>query len=149
MTADATPLDDDPPLVSVVMPVRNESRFIARSLGAVLRQDWPRLEVVIADGGSTDDTRAQIAALAAQHPRVPVIVIDNPAGIVAPGLNRAIRRSRGAIVVRVDGHTEIATDYVRCCVAALASTGADNVGGRMDAVAASTPWGRAIADATS
>ena len=49
----------EPPLVSVILPIRNEARYIARSLGAVLAQDYPadRMEVVVADGMSTDGTR--------------------------------------------------------------------------------------------
>ena len=50
---------DNLPFVSVVMPVRNEATFISRSLEAVLAQDYPseRMEVIVADGMSTDATR--------------------------------------------------------------------------------------------
>jgi len=132
------------------MPIRNEADFIARSLGAVLAQDYPadRLEVLIADGMSTDGTRAIIAAMAADHPRIPVTVIDNPGRIVPTGFNAALARARGDVIVRVDGHTVVAPDYVRECVAALERSGADNVGGRMTAVSTS-PWGQAVAWATS
>lgn len=140
----------DLPLVSVIMPVRNEAAFIARSLGAVLAQDYPpdRLEVLIADGMSTDGTRAIIRRLAAQYPHVPVRVIDNPGQIVPTGFNAALSEARGDVIVRVDGHTVIAPDYVRECVAALQQSGADNVGGKMAAVGA-TPFGQAVALATS
>jgi glycosyltransferase involved in cell wall biosynthesis len=139
----------DMPFVTVIMPIRNEADFIARSLGAVLAQDYPadRLEVLIADGMSTDATRAIIVATARPSP-IAVQVIDNPGKIVPTGWNAAFRQARGDIIVRVDGHTIIAPDYVRMCVAALARTGADNVGGRMDAVGESA-WARAIALATS
>jgi glycosyltransferase involved in cell wall biosynthesis len=137
----------DTPLVSVIMPIRNEEAFIERSLGAVLAQDYPHYEVLIADGMSTDRTRAIIAGLA-EKTHVPVTIIDNPAGIVPTGWNKALAAAKGAIIVRVDGHTIIEPDYVRECVAALDRTGADNVGGRMNAVG-TTAWGRAIAAATS
>jgi GT2 family glycosyltransferase len=61
-------------------------------------------------------------------------------------LNRAIREARGEYLVRVDGHTVIAPDYVRRCVALLQETGASNVGGAMTAVG-DTPMGQAIAAA--
>lgn len=136
------------PRVSVVMPVRDEARTLGASLGAVLAQDYPqeRLEVLVADGRSRDGTRALVERLAERHPNLRLL--DNPGRIVSTGLNRAIREARGEVVVRVDGHTEIAPDYVRRCVEALRRTGADNVGGRMAAVAY-TPVGRAIARATS
>jgi len=89
------------PFVTVIMPVRNEAAYIERSLGAVLAQDYPadRLEVLVVDGLSTDGTR-DIVGRMAQPPRVRLL--DNPAGIVPPGLNIGIRQARGEIVVVCD-----------------------------------------------
>lgn len=138
------------PFVSVIMPIRNEADFIARSLGAVLSQDYPheRMEVFIADGMSIDATREIIRQTAAEYPATPVTIVDNPGQIVPTGFNLALRQARGKIVVRVDGHTIIAPDYVRQCVEALDRTGANNVGGRMAPVS-ETPLGAAAALATS
>jgi glycosyltransferase involved in cell wall biosynthesis len=138
------------PGVTVIMPVRNEEAFIARSLGAVLGQDYPPelMQVLVADGMSDDRTREVVAELARAHPAHSVEIVDNPGGIVPTGFNAALDRARGDVVVRVDGHTIIASDYVGQCVAALAASGADNVGGRMDAEG-SGPVGTAIALATS
>ena len=129
----------DLPLVSVIMPIRNEAAFIARSLGAVLAQDYPshRLEVLIADGMSTDETRAIIQRLAAQYPHVPVRVIDNPGQIVPTGFNTALSEARGDVIVRVDGHCEIAPDYVSRCVQHLLKDGVEGVGGPLETVGTS------------
>ncbi len=137
-------------MVTVIMPIRNEGAFIARSLGAVLAQDYPaeRMQVIVADGMSDDDTRSVIGDLAAAHPGHSVEIVDNPGKIVPTGFNAALDRTLGDVVVRVNGHTIIDPDYVSQCVAALADSGADNVGGRMDAVSDS-PMGEAIALATS
>ena len=64
------PLGSHTPFVSVIMPIRNEADFIARSLGAVLEQDYPGecMEVLVADGLSTDSTREVIVHMAASHP---------------------------------------------------------------------------------
>jgi succinoglycan biosynthesis protein ExoA len=136
------------PRVTIVMPVRNEGAFIARSAGAALAQDYPpeRLEVLVADGGSTDGTRTALRALQARHPNLEVV--DNPGGIVPTGLNAALRQASGEVIVRVDGHTIVERDYVRECVAALERSAAETVGGRMDADGDS-PFGRAVAAATS
>lgn len=136
------------PAVSVLMPVRNEAAFIERSLGAVLAQDYPsdRLEIIVADGMSTDGTREMIREVIRKHENVELI--ENPGKIVATGLNLALRKARGEIIVRVDGHTIIESDYVRESVAALQASGADNVGGRMNAVS-DRLFGRAVAAATS
>lgn len=136
------------PKVTVIMPVRNEEAFIEVSLGAVLAQDYPDdlMEIFVVDGASTDATRHIIGNLQQSHTNLHLL--DNPAGIVPCALNRGIRQSNGGIIVRVDGHTVIAPDYVRQCVMALQSSGGDNVGGRMNAVG-ETAFGEVVAIATS
>ncbi|MHB8626233.1 MAG: glycosyltransferase family 2 protein [Aggregatilineales bacterium] len=138
------------PFVSILIPIRNEAGFIARSLGAVLAQDYPhdRMEVLVADGMSTDGTRQKIAEVAQRYPHIPVTILDNPGKFVPTGLNLAVQRAQGAVIVRVDGHTIIEPTYVSECVAALERSGADNVGGRM-AASGTTPFGEAVALATS
>ncbi|HVQ38830.1 MAG TPA: glycosyltransferase family 2 protein [Pyrinomonadaceae bacterium] len=138
------------PLVSVIMPVCNEGEFIERTLEAVLTQDYASdlLEVLIADGMSTDATRKLITDVAARHPEIPVTILDNPGRRASTGLNVALQAARGDVIVRVDGHTIIEPDYVRQCVALLESREAQNVGGRMTAMG-SSPFARAVALATS
>ena len=140
------------PFISVILPIRNESTFIERCLSAILAQDYPadRMEILIADGMSTDETRKRIQALtdSLTGRRPSLVVFDNPGKIVPIGLNLALRRARGEVIVRVDGHTVIAPDYVRCCVEVLQRTDADNVGGKMDAVGEGA-FGEAVALATS
>ncbi|MCI0337165.1 MAG: glycosyltransferase family 2 protein [Acidobacteria bacterium] len=138
------------PSVTVIMPIRNEAGFIRRSLGAVLAQDYPRdqLEVLIADGMSIDATREIIAELAMTYPPLRIRIVDNPEKIVPTGINRALALAKSDVIIRVDGHTIIATDYVRQCVTALQNSGADNVGGRMEAVGEGW-FGRTVALATN
>jgi cellulose synthase/poly-beta-1,6-N-acetylglucosamine synthase-like glycosyltransferase len=132
------------------MPVQNEERFIRQSLRAVLAQDYPsnRMEVLVVDGLSSDRTYEIILQVIAEYPRENVRVLENQGRIVPTGLNLAIRQARGEIIVRVDGHTIVATDYSCQCVLALHRTGADNVGGRM-ATVSTTMFGQAVAMATS
>lgn len=136
------------PFVSVIMPIRNEADFIAQSLGAVLQQDYPNFEVIVADGMSTDDTRHVIQQISQQYPSINVEIIDNPARVVPTGFNRALQVAKGTVIVRVDGHTIIEPNYVSTCVETLERTGAACVGGRMDAIGR-TPMGQTIALATS
>jgi len=127
------------------MPIRNEAKFITRSLGAVLSQSYPkqRMEVIIADGLSSDNT---IDIIREMHTDVLVIIIDNTGIKQASGLNLAIQRATGDVIVRVDGHTIVAPDYIEECVRALEETGAANVGGPMKPIG-ETLMGRAIASA--
>lgn len=136
------------PFVSVVMPIRNEIGFIRRGLGAVLAQDYPAdlLEVLVADGRSDDGTRQVVQEIARQDARVRLV--DNAGRIVATGLNTALEQVKGDIVVRVDGHCEIAPDYVRRCVDHLRRDNVAGVGGPLETVGA-TAIARAIAAAMS
>ncbi len=144
------------PLVSLIMPVRNESQFIARSLGAVLAQRYPadRLEILVADGMSTDDTRAVVEALAEADARgnagaaSRVRIVDNPERIVPTGMNRAMALARGDVVVRVDGHCEVPPEYVARAVELLDREGVAGVGGPVETVGSSTT-ARAISLAMS
>ena len=114
------------------MPIRNESEYIERSLGAVLMQDYPKdkMEVLVVDGMSTDDTRDIIQRISANND-IPITILDNPDLIVPTAMNAAIRRANGEVVVRVDGHAVIKSDYIRRCIDHLMENGVDCVGGVM------------------
>jgi glycosyltransferase involved in cell wall biosynthesis len=118
-----------PPLVTIAMPAFNEEQYIEACIASVQAQDYPheRIEILIADGRSTDRTREIIAQLAAADPRIRVV--DNPARLQAAGLGKLVHAAHGDIVVRMDVHCEYAPDYVRRCVETLERTNADNVGG--------------------
>ncbi|WOQ17985.1 glycosyltransferase family 2 protein [Raineyella sp. W15-4] len=140
---DTTTVSAGPTAVSVVMPVRNESRHLEAAVRRVLDQDCPGpLEVIIAVGPSQDDTREIAERLATADERVRLV--DNPTGRTPAGLNRAITASRHGIIVRVDGHGELGDGYIATAVETLARTGAANVGGIMDAQGR-TPFEQAVA----
>jgi glycosyltransferase involved in cell wall biosynthesis len=130
------------------MAVRNEEKHIRACLENIFNQkEVPApYEVIVADGISTDGTREIIFEMQSTNPNL--ILIDNPGVIVPTGLNQAIRIAKGNIIVRVDGHTKIAPDYVKSCIELLNTTRAENVGGRMVAIGR-TAFGRAVAVATS
>lgn len=144
------------PFVSIILPVYNEAAFIVPVLSAILAQNYPadQMEILIVDGISTDNTRQKILSTVHRPPSTvynppsTVVILDNPAKIVPTALNIALRRAKGEIIIRVDGHTIIAPDYVRQCVEVLRRSGAENVGGRMNAEGRSV-FGQAVALATS
>ena len=135
-------------MISIILPIRNEANFIRQSLDAILAQDAPmdQIEILVADGMSTDGTREIVEEYQKNQPNIHLV--DNPGKIVPKGINAALRHAKGDIVIRVDGHTLIAPDYVRKCVDTLNRTKADNVGGCMSAIG-TTAFGRAVALATS
>jgi succinoglycan biosynthesis protein ExoA len=120
------------PFVSVILPILNEERYLRDSVDSILSQDYHgEFEVVLAIGPSRDRTREIAHELHQENPRV--IVLDNPSGRTAAGLNAALAISRGSVIVRVDGHSKIPQDYISIAVTLLATTGAVNVGGMMAA----------------
>lgn len=122
----------DLPGVSYVMPVLNEEAHVAAAVLSLLAQDYTGpSEVVLALGPSTDSTNATVRALAATEPRI--TFVENPDGSTPAGLNRAIEASNYPVVVRVDAHSILPEDYTTKAVETMKRTGADNVGGVMDA----------------
>jgi glycosyltransferase involved in cell wall biosynthesis len=134
------------PMVSIIIPCRNEAGYIERCLDSILASAYPadRLQILVADGRSTDGTRQILENYTRRHPAV--VLLDNPQGTTPSGLNTAIRAAGGTIVIRMDAHVLYPADYIRRLVDALHESGADNVGGILETLPAEdTPIARAIA----
>jgi succinoglycan biosynthesis protein ExoA len=138
----------DPPSVTLVVPIRNESRDIDRCLEALTGQGYPRerLQIIVVDGASTDDTLERVAAWMARDERI--VLLTNPDQLMAIGLNLGINASEADVVGVISGHSSVEPDYVQRAVDALQRTGAWCVGARV-ARESSTPVQRAIARAAS
>jgi len=134
------------PLVSVILAVRNEENAIERTLASVESQDYAHgsIEVLVADGRSTDRTREIVGEYSRRQAAVQLL--DNPDRIMAAGFNRALGRSTGDVIVMLGGHSELAPDYIRRADEALERTGADCVGGVLETVGTSR---RAVAIAAA
>jgi len=139
------------PLISVIVPVRNEASFIGNTLQQLLHQDYDpeRYEVLVADGRSTDDTAAIVRLMQTDHPNLRLL--PNPRRWSSAGRNEALRAARGDIVVVVDGHCALDDrGYLRNLADAFARSGADCVGRPQPLdVAEATTVQRAIALARS
>jgi glycosyltransferase involved in cell wall biosynthesis len=136
--------------VSLVIPMRDEERYVGRCLDSLLAQLGGRddVEILCAVGPSSDRTRDIVQAYGARDPRV--LLIDNPRGIVPTGMNLALRQARGEVIIRLDCHAEYAPDYIAKCVVVMERTEADNVGGYMTTLPGDdSAVGRAIAAATT
>jgi glycosyltransferase involved in cell wall biosynthesis len=133
-------------MVSVIIPCRNEEGFIAGCLDSILTSEYPpdRMEILVADGRSTDRTRKILGTYAAAYRSV--VPLDNSQGTTPAGLNVAIRAASGDIIIRMDAHVSYPPDYIRRLVSGLLESGADNVGGVLQTVPADdTPTAEAIA----
>jgi glycosyltransferase involved in cell wall biosynthesis len=140
------------PEVSVIVPCFNERRTICLLLKAIHDQTYPLsdLEVVIADGMSTDGTREAIREFSSEHPELNIHLIDNPERIIPAALNRAIEAARSEVIIRLDAHSIPRPNYVERCLMSLEKTGAANVGGIWEIKPGKNGWlPRAIAVAAS
>lgn len=134
------------------MPCFNEQRTIRSLLDSIYHQTYPRqnIEVIIADGLSTDQTRQEIIGFKLANEDLVVEVVDNPKRSIPSGLNQAIDTARGDYIVRLDAHSVPAEDYVARSISALESELGDNVGGLWEIQPGSDTWqARSIARAAA
>lgn len=133
------------PRVSVIMPVYNESKYIAKCIDSLLLQDYPidDMEWVFVDGASPDNTKEIIGQYIERYPSL-IRVYDNPNKTVPYAMNIGIQNTVGEYIVRLDAHAEYASDYISQCVHFLDTTDADNVGGHFN-TRARTKMGSRIA----
>jgi succinoglycan biosynthesis protein ExoA len=136
--------------VSVIVPCRNEEAHIARLLTAIRSQVLRPDDVVIVDGGSTDDTLGVISQASVQMDPIVVRTIVAPDDRLPTAINRAVREARGDVLVRLDGHSSPPPDYIARAVAHLADPKVGVVGGIWQIVPGDhTPMGEGIARAVS
>lgn len=119
------------PTVSIIIPCYNEEKRIQMVLDAIFSQSYPLklLDVTLADGHSSDGTRQVIERFAAAHPALRLQLVENDARSIPAALNCAIAASTGEIILRLDGHSRPAPDYVEKSITALLAGAGDNVGG--------------------
>lgn len=136
------------PLVSVVIPMRNEEDYISRCLASLTAQDYPadQLEIMVADGRSTDRSREAVAGFTGGKPAV--TLLDNPARVTPNALNIGINHSHGEVVIILGSHSYVENDFISRNIEVLAATGADCVGGRIETISNSR-LGRVVSLAMS
>ena len=137
---------------SIIVPCYNEEKTISLLLDALSRQTYPisRMEVIIADGLSTDTTRKRIFDFLENHQDLQVKVVDNPKRTIPTAVNKAVQHSSGVFVVRLDAHSIPESSYVDLCVNALKNGIADCVGGIWEIVPGDKSWmARSIAAAAA
>lgn len=117
--------------VSVVVPCYNEEQTIELLLEAVYRQTYPRaqMEIILADGQSTDRTREKIQQFHATHPELAVRLLENPRRFIPTGVNLAIRAAAGDYIVRLDAHSVPEETYIQRSIDHLKAGDGENVGG--------------------
>ncbi len=138
------------PFISILIPCRNEEKFIKECLDSVLANNYPKdnLEIFVIDGESTDNTKQIVETIALQEPHIKLLI--NRARITPTALNLGMKQSSGDIIMRLDAHASYSPDYIGKCVRYLTEYNADNVGGVIKTVARTqTPIAQSIAKVLS
>lgn len=123
------PLSCGLPLITVVMPIYNEGRFISETLEQLLEQDYPKdkLEILVVDGLSNDDTAENVRKVAANHSNIKLL--QNPRRKSSAGRNIGFKQGRGDYFVVIDGHCFIPTrNLLRNIADSFYLSGADCLG---------------------
>jgi glycosyltransferase involved in cell wall biosynthesis len=122
---------DRKPEVSIIVPCYNEERTIAGLLQALDEQTFPssHMEVIIADGLSTDRTRQVIQETSRRFSELFIRIVDNPERNIPSALNQAIQAAQGEFIIRLDAHSKPEQNYIQRCLEVLDESGAANVGG--------------------
>ncbi|MDR3050237.1 MAG: glycosyltransferase family 2 protein, partial [Oscillospiraceae bacterium] len=123
---------DTLPSVSLVIPLRNEIKYIADCLQSILQQDYPleKMQILFVDGHSTDGTAAFLQQAALAIPQIRVL--HNPNKTVPYAMNIGIHACTTDYIVRLDAHAIYQADYVSKSIEALLRVPCDNAGGVWD-----------------
>ncbi|MDO8435965.1 MAG: glycosyltransferase family 2 protein [bacterium] len=117
------------PFISIIIPCRNEEKYIGKCLESITLQDYPKekMEVFVINGASEDKTGKIIQDYARKYPYIKIL--ENPKRYTPFGLNIGLKEAKGEVIARMDSHAGYEKDYVSKCVKHLLESGADNVGG--------------------
>ena len=118
------------PLISVVMPIYNTARYLRMSIPSVMAQDYPNLEIVLLNNGSTDNSLTIMGEYAKQDTRIKVYTIEH-VGTPKESRDNAIYRAKGEWIIAVDSDDAIERDHVSKLWKRHEETNADCVCGRM------------------
>lgn len=115
--------------VSIIIPCRNEERFIENCINSLLNQTYPKewMEIIAVDGFSEDRTRRIIKIYSGKYPFVRLL--DNPKKYNPFALNIGIKSSKGDIIMVASGHARYENDFIEKCVGFLEKNDADGAGG--------------------
>jgi cellulose synthase/poly-beta-1,6-N-acetylglucosamine synthase-like glycosyltransferase len=123
------PIKSNLSFVSVLIPCRNEEKFIAKCLDSIINNDYPKenLEVLVIDGMSEDKTRQIVQEYEHKYPFIKML--DNPNKITPIAFNIGIQQAKGVIVFTIAAHATYEKDYISKCVSYMEKYEADSVGG--------------------
>ncbi|AMW32024.1 Glycosyltransferase, catalytic subunit of cellulose synthase and poly-beta-1,6-N-acetylglucosamine synthase [Fervidobacterium changbaicum] len=139
-------MSQNEPLVSVVLPVRNEEKTVSKTIESLLENEYENIEIIVVDGMSTDKTRQIVERYIEKHPGK-IKLLENPKRHTPAGLNIGIQNASGEYIMIASGHATYSSNYISTCVNVLEQNMCDVAGGLMETLPRSnTPKAIAIAE---
>src|SRR5438094_374723 len=113
------------PFVSIIIPCRNEEKFISQCLDSLLQNDYPKnlMEILVVDGASQDATQSIIKSYSKKYDAIHLL--DNPKLKTPIALNIGIHHAKGKVIIRADAHATYDKQYIPNCVKHLYESRAD------------------------
>jgi len=104
------------PMISVIIPVKNEEQHVATCLESIIHQDYPRelMEVIVVDGGSIDSSVEIVHKIADKHPRIKLM--GGPGVNCPAAMNVGIKHAKGELISKIDAHGYVASDFLKMSV---------------------------------
>ncbi len=127
-------IDESKTLVSIIIPCRNEKRFIGKCLDSIIANDYPKdkLEVLIVDGMSNDGTREVLKGYLEEHTFIKIL--DNPKKVTPVAMNIGITKAKGDFVIMINSHAIIDRNFLKNSIECIQKTNADAVGGQLNTI---------------
>lgn len=129
----------------------NEHDYISDLLNALLNQSYvkDKIEVILVDGGSTDDTKQIMKEFADKYSSffISVKVLDNPKRVQPSGWNVVIKNATSDVILRIDAHARLPQDYVETCLTCLNSGEYVCGGPRENIIDEKTAWKQMLLEA--
>lgn len=126
--------EKDLPFISIIIPSRNEEKYIQKCLNSIIDQTYPKnkLELLVVDGISTDKTREVVREYSQKFPFINLF--ENPSKLTPFAMNIGIKNSKGDVIILVNAHSLLDKDFLKNSILCLNKTGADAVGGMLDSI---------------
>jgi glycosyltransferase involved in cell wall biosynthesis len=121
-------------LVSIIIPCRNEGKYIANCLDSIIANDYPKdkLEVLVVDGMSEERTRQIVKKYSEMHSFIKPL--DNPKRVTPVAMNIGITNAKGDLLVMINSHSVIDKNFLKNSIECLERTDADAVGGMLNTI---------------